>query len=145
MRTLLIAILMFSSNVFAQSVLDPGPGTDYMVQWCGGQTVNEYAEGFDSAGMPTTIVRVQTICNGSGRGSRSTYYFSCSRVTFDWTGAKINQEFINSGSWLRGRAYIPCDAVTDPLATFDYVDANGNVTGTLSTGLFPSGYRATLQ
>jgi hypothetical protein len=146
MKTILTAVLLFASSAFAQSVvLDPGPGTNYLATSCGGQTVNEYAAGFDAAGMPTAVVRVQTSCHGSGRAAKNHYYFTCARITFDWNGIKLSQELINAGGWIQGQAYVPCDVVIDPLATFDWLDADGNVVGTLITGGFPNGYRAALQ
>ena len=53
----------------ATIVLDPGPGTDYLNYWCGGQRVNEFATGFDAAANAVTEVEVGTTCHGSGRGS----------------------------------------------------------------------------
>lgn len=144
MKAILLAFLLCASSAFAQSVLDPGPGTDYLAASCGGQTINEYAAGFDAAGMPTAVVRVQTSCHGSGRAAKNHYYFTCARVTFDWNGAKLSQELINAGGWLQGQAYVPCDAAIDPLATFEWTDADGNL-WTMVTAVFPNGYRAALQ
>ncbi len=119
----------------ATIVLDPGPGTDYLSIWCGGQSVNEIATGFDAAGNALTQVRVATTCNGSGRGSRSQHYLACWAVTFGEDGTLLSKVWEATNHWVQGSAAIPCPAPADPAAIYTFADGAGNYPATLSTGL----------
>jgi hypothetical protein len=147
MRALLAVCLWFATSVYAQGiVLDPGPGTKYLAQWCGGQFVNEYAEGFTDAG-PATTVRVWTSCHGSGRGSKNHYYVACWHVVFDWNGVQLSAQFLNAGSWLQGNPPVACQADINPAAEFYHLDADGNADASLYTVQLPNTgvYRAVLE
>ncbi len=142
--TALLAMTLASPASAATIVLDPGPGTDYLGVWCGGQNVSEYAQGFD-AGYAATAVKVTTSCHGSGRGSLNHYYIACWDVTFFPNGTIQSRTLINSGSWLQGHPAIACDATLDPAAVFVNQAANGDVLATLSTALVGTENRAVLE
>jgi hypothetical protein len=132
----------------ATTVLDPGPGTDYLSISCGGQTVNEVAHGFDAAGDPVTQVAVATTCNGSGRGSLNQYYLACWTVTFTADGAIQSKVWQATNHWVQGDPAVPCPVSSDPTALFTFTDGAGNYPETLSTGQFGTttiAYRAVLD
>jgi hypothetical protein len=132
----------------ATTVLDPGPGTDYLSVSCGGQTVNEVATGFDAAGNAATQVRVATTCHGSGRGSPNQYYLACWAVTFGEDGAIQSRVWQATNHWVQGNPAIPCPVVTDPAAVYNFTDGAGHFPATLSTGRLGSNstaYRAVLE
>jgi len=139
---LLSALLVgAAADASTTTVLDPGSGLQYLASWCGGQSIGETAEGFDAVGNPTTVVRVQTSCHGSGRGSPNQYHFACWRVTFAASGVIVGQEFLNGGGWRQGQPSVPCAVTTDASAVYSSQDAAGDVLATLST----SGGRAQLE
>ncbi|MFN7951369.1 MAG: hypothetical protein U0610_06570 [bacterium] len=127
-------------------VLDPGPGTDYLSVWCGGQTVNEIATGFDAAANAVTLVKVATTCHGSGRGSPNQYYLACWSVTFADDGIIESKQWLATNHWAQGQPSIPCPVGADPSAVYTATDGAGNFPETLSTGQ-PSSteYRALLE
>jgi len=135
----------------ATLVLNPGDGKQYLANWCGGQKIDEIAEGFNVDATISTIVKVQTTCSTGGRGSVPKTFMACWRVTFSRDGAIVNQEFLNSGSWRRGSPSVQCAASYDVDAFF--VDIDG---ANLYTVLIPlinhpyqstysDGYRAVLE
>lgn len=138
----LIAILIALASyavLAATTVLDPGDGRQYLQNWCGGQKVNEYAQGFNDTGNALAAVKVTTRCSTGGRGTKPRTFFSCWLVTFDDNGTILNQEYVNSGSWLQGSPPMNCALVLDPAATFARDDG-----ATLSTSLVGTVYRAVL-
>lgn len=132
--------LMAGAALAATTVLDPGDGRQYVQNWCGGQQVNEYAQGFDEAAKAIAAVKVTTRCSTGGRGTKPRTYLACWLVTFDDTGTVINQEFVNSGSWLLGSTPLSCALVLDPAAVFKRDDG-----AALSTALVGTTYRAVLE
>jgi hypothetical protein len=142
-------------------VLDPGPGTDYLIYSCGGQQINEVATDFDASGNATTLVTVTTTCPGSGHNSPSHHHLSCWTVSFDGTGGIQLQTEIATNEWLQGDPSEPCPVIADPDAVFQYWDVPyprwcsahphappchpGAPALTLSTSLIGSGYRAVLE
>jgi uncharacterized repeat protein (TIGR01451 family) len=150
MRALLLAVLMatFAAQADASTtVLDPGPGTDYLNVWCGGQTVNEIATGFDAAASAVTLVKVGTTCHGSGRGSPNQYYLACWTVTFGRDGNIVSKLWLATNHWQQGQPSIPCPVPADPGATYTYADGAGNFPATLSSALVGTSpaYRAVLE
>lgn len=130
-------LILMSAIVFAAVlaraeeliVLNPGSGLKYMANWCGGQSVNEYANGFDVNGNPTAVVVVGTSCHGSGRGSKNHYYRSCSISTFDLDGTLLSIQKIGQVSWLQGGTAPSCGitygagtAYEDDLSNLLYTD-----------------------
>lgn len=80
---------------------------------CGGIAEQAYASGFDpTTGYPQGDVHLQTTCNGSGRGGRSTTYTAWASVTWDYTGATVTDAKLSSAPSL------------DP--TFSATDSYGN-------------------
>ena len=128
----------------APIVLDPGPGTDYLGIWCGGQQVNEIASGFDAAANPTALVKVTTTCHGSGRGSPNQYYLACWTVTFSRAGAILSKEWLATNHWVQGHPAVPCPVAADPAAVFTDTDGAGQFPATLSTAT-TGAYRAVLD
>lgn len=106
----------------ATTTLDPGDGRQYLANWCGGQSVTEVASGFNDAGNAIAAVKVTTRCSTGGRGTKPRTFLACWLVTFDDTGAILNQEFVNSASWLQGQPSRSCAVSTDPEATFTRED-----------------------
>jgi hypothetical protein len=148
MKALVMALLgltLASHASAATIVLDPGPGTDYLGVWCGGQSVNEYAQGFDAANYAVTAVKVTTSSHGSGRGSPNHYYIACWAVTFFPNGAIQSRSPINSGSWIQGNPAVSCNATLDPVAVFESQAPSGDVLATLSTALVGTEERAVLD
>ncbi len=142
---LLLASLTKAASA-ASVVLDPGPGTDYLSVWCGGQTVSEIATGFDASANPVTLVKVATTCHGSGRGSPNQYYLACWGVTFTDAGAIDSKTWLATNHWSQGNPSIPCPVAADPAATFTATDGAGNFPDVLSTTLASgSQYRAVLD
>lgn len=136
----MLATLASYAGLAATNVLDPGDGRQYLQNWCGGQQVNEYAEGFNSTGNALAAVKVTTRCSTGGRGTKPRTYLSCWLVTFDDNGAILDQEYVNSGSWLQGTPPMSCALVLDSAATFPRDDG-----ATLSTSLVGTAYRAVLE
>src|SRR5882672_6332440 len=137
---IIVAMLftLTSCVVFAAtSVLDPGDGRQYLQNWCGAQTVSEDAQGFNDTGNTLAAVKVTTRCATGGRGTRPRPFLSCWLVTFDDNGAILNQEYVNSGSWLLGSPPLNCALVLDPAATFPRADG-----AALSTSLVGTVFRA---
>jgi hypothetical protein len=124
----------------ATTVLDPGDGRQYLQNWCGGQLVNEYAQGFDEASNALTAVKVTTRCSTGGRGTKPRTYLACWLVTFDGQGAIINQEVVNTGSWVQGQPPLSCALVLDAAAAFTRDDG-----ATLTTTLVGTTVRAVLE
>jgi len=152
MQALLHALLIGSMALTFASlasgapiVLDPGPGTDYLGVWCGGQNVNEYAQGFDADDNAVATVEVTTSCHGSGRGSPNHYYIACWAVTFLPDGSILSRTLINSGQWTQGHPAVSCDASIDPAAVFVSEGGQGEVFANLSTALTGTVYRAVLE
>jgi uncharacterized repeat protein (TIGR01451 family) len=129
----------------ATTVLDPGPGTDYLGIWCGGQTENEIATGFDTAANAVTLVKVATTCHGSGRGSPNQYYLACWTVTFAQDGSIVSKVWLATNHWVQGNPAIPCPVPADPAVVYTHEDGAGNFPATLSTALIGSTYRAVLE
>jgi hypothetical protein len=142
MKMLVAMLLTFAATaaLAATTVLDPGDGRQYLQYWCGGQQVNEYAQGFDEAGNSLAAVKVTTRCSTGGRGTKPRTYLACWLVTYDDSGAITNQEPVNSGSWLQGKTPLSCALVLDPAAVFT---RNGGAT--LTTSLIGTTYRAVLE
>lgn len=126
-------------------VLDPGPGTNYLNYWCGGQQVNEIATGFDAGGNAVTLVKVSTTCHGSGRGSPNQYHLACWTVTFARDGSIASKEWLATNFWTQGHPAVPCPVPADPAAVYTYHDGEGNFPATLSTQVTGTTYRAVLD
>ncbi|MGH8265034.1 MAG: hypothetical protein ACRETU_13900 [Steroidobacterales bacterium] len=137
---ILVAVTSSYAALAATTVLDPGDGRQYLQNWCGGQTVNEYAQGFNDTGNALAAVKVTTRCSTGGRGTKPRTYLACWMVTFDDNGAILNQEYVNSGSWVQGNPPTNCALVLDPAATFARDDR-----ATLTTSLVGTLYRAVLE
>jgi uncharacterized repeat protein (TIGR01451 family) len=141
-----VLMTMFAAMAHAATtVLDPGPGTDYLGVWCGGQQVNEIATGFDAAANAVTLVKVTTTCHGSGRGSPNQYYLACWTVTFAQDGSILSKVWLATNHWVQGNPAIPCPVPADPVAVYTYEDGAGNFPATLSTALINVVYRAVLE
>ena len=140
----LMTMLAARANA-ASTVLDPGPGTDYLGVWCGGQQVNEIATGFDAAANAVTLVKVTTTCHGSGRGSPNQYYLTCWTVTFAQDGSIESKAWLATNHWAQGHPSIPCPVPADPAAVYTYEDGAGNFPASLSTELIGAVYRAVLE
>jgi uncharacterized repeat protein (TIGR01451 family) len=125
--------------------LDPGPGTDYLGIWCGGQQVNEIATGFDALGYATTLVKVTTTCHGSGRGSPNQYYLACWTVGFGPDGSIQSKTWLATNHWGQGNPAIPCPVSADPAAVYDHLDGAGNFPAALSTSVTNNVDRAVLD
>ena len=141
---LLLTVFAPMANA-ATTVLDPGPGTDYLGIWCGGQQVNEIATGFDSLGYATTLVKVTTTCHGSGRGSPNQYYLACWTVGFAPDGTIQSKTWLATNHWVQGNPAIPCPVSADPAAVYNHVDGAGNFPETLGTSLTNGVDRAVLD
>ena len=115
-----VAMLLATTAKAATTVLDPGPGTDYLGIWCGGQTENEIATGFDAAANAVTLVKVSTTCHGSGRGSPNQYYLACWTVTFAPDGGILSKEWLATNHWVQGKPAIPCPVAADPTAVYTH-------------------------
>jgi hypothetical protein len=136
-----IALAVSSAAVLAATaVLDPGDGRQYLQNGCGGQQVNEYAQGLNDAGNALAAVKVTTRCSTGGRGTKPRTFLACWLVTFDDNGAILDQQFVNSATWLQGSPAGSCALVLDPAATFTRSDG-----ATLSTSLVGTTYRAVLE
>lgn len=145
--TVFMTLISATANA-AITVLDPGPGTDYLGIWCGGQKVNEIATGFDAAANAVTLVKVTTTCHGSGRGSANQYYLACWTVRFGQDGGIVSKVWLATNHWVQGHPTIPCPVPADPAAVYPYADGAGNFPETLSTALVGASnavYRATLE
>lgn len=61
---------------------------------CGGIKINEYAAGFNTAGLPTADAYLWTRCGGSGRGGgyHSTTYAVWVKLTWDLGGVLVSAE-----------------------------------------------------
>jgi hypothetical protein len=61
-------------------------------RWCGGIKVQEFASGFDTAGLPTADAYLTTRCGGSGRGGgyHVTTYAIWTKVTWDLGGVLVS-------------------------------------------------------
>ena len=143
----IITTMMFATMAHAATtVLDPGPGTDYLGIWCGGQAEHEIATGFDAAANAVTLVKVSTTCHGSGRGSPNQYYLACWTVTFAQDGSIFSKVWLATNHWVQGNPPIPCPVPADPAAIYTYEDGAGNFPDTLSTAVQTNGeYRAVLE
>ena len=141
---LLVSVFAPVANA-ATIALDPGPGTDYLGVWCGGQQVNEIATGFDALGYATTLVKVTTTCHGSGRGSPNQYYLACWTVGFGPDGSIQSKTWLATNHWAQGNPAIPCPVAADPTAVYDHVDGAGNFAETLSTSVTNGVDRAVLD
>ena len=129
---LVLASLTFAGIANAQTtVLDPGNGKQYLAAWCGGQSLNEYAVGWNADSTARTMVTVSTRCNGSGRGAKVHVYSTCWIVDFARDGTIVNTQ--------------PC---VDETATDEAVDVDGailsNVTVPYISGSQRTGSRAAI-
>ncbi len=129
----------------ATTVLNPGPGTDYLNYWCGGQQVNEIATGFDDEANAVTLVKVSTTCHGSGRGSPNQYHLACWTVTFAQDGSIVSRELLANNFWTQGHTAIPCPVSVDPAAVYVHTDGAGNFPATLDTETVGTTSRAVLE
>jgi len=150
MKAFALAVLLSSCAAMshaATTVLDPGPGTDYLATSCGGQAVNEIATGFDASANAVTLVKVSTTCHGSGRGSPNQYYLACWTVTFGQDGVIASKLWLATNHWVQGNPAIPCPVPADPAAVYTHTDGAGNFPATLSTAPVgtSSSYRAVLD
>ena len=118
--------------VAATTVLDPGPGTQYLTVSCGGQSVTETATGFDASNLAQTQVEVRTTCHLSGRGSKSRNYVACWTLHRDLDATIVSKENILTSSWLTGSTPVACPPV-DQNAVYRLEDGNGNPLASLST------------
>ncbi len=144
----LLLALQAAAAPAATMVLDPGPGTDYLAQSCGGQTVNEIGAGFDANGNAMTLVKVSTTCHGSGHSSPNQYYLACWTVGFDRGGAIASKLWLATNHWQQGNPAIPCPVAPDPSAVYTSTDGAGNFPATESTTLVGTSsqtYRAVLE
>ncbi len=126
------------------TIFNPGDSRDYLTNWCGGQSLNEYAEGFTASSTVSTIVRVTTTCSIGGRGTKTRTYVACWRDTFTQGGTLLTKSLINSGSWLQGSTPVACAATYNPSDVFLLKDATGTTMGTLGSMMTSAGYRAYL-
>lgn len=142
-----LVLLMAGVSARADStlVLDPGNGRDYLVYWCGGQGVNEYAEGFDveNANVIAAVI-VTARCNGSGRGARMQYHKACWQVTFDFAGNIVDKQLFGTVHWQQGGTPPSCGLpyAIDASATFTIDDQDGNPIYTSGTATFAQQYAA---
>jgi hypothetical protein len=127
-----ISLVASAAAVAATTVLDPGPGTQYLAPSCGGQSVSEAATGFDASGFAQTQVEVRTTCHGSGRGAKSRTYVACWALHRDLNTVIVGKENILSGSYLAGSTPVACPAVQQD-AVYRLEDGSGNLSATLST------------
>ncbi len=80
---------------------------------CGGIGEQSYATGFDpTSGYPTGDVNLSTTCSSGGRGSRPSTHTAWAGVTWDFTGAVVEDALLSSAP------------TVDP--TFSAFDAQGN-------------------
>jgi hypothetical protein len=139
MKTLpALSLLLVSTFAHAdERLLDPGAGTQYLAQWCGGQNINEIATGFNADSSASTLVQVSAKCSTGGRGGGTKTYYACWRVDFDRLGQIVDRQHIGN---------VPCPE-TDPSAT--YTDVDGAVLSTTVvtyiSGSQRQGYRAILS
>lgn len=122
-----------AANAPTQLLLPQSTAFSILGYWCGGIQERAYATQFDpSSGYPMGVTHLQTTCNGSGKGGRSTTYTAWSSATWDFTGAVVTSARL---------ATVP---TVDP--AFSATDANGNQLYnasnnaylTLATGFVPA-------
>jgi hypothetical protein len=135
-KALILIAALISTAAEAQSVTVLNPGKPYLAQSCGGQTVNEYANGLNPL---TAGVTVTTRCNGSGRGSKSRSYINCYLMQFGLEGDRISSVLVGSGSWLQGAPAYQCPFNTNP--AYSWTDGDT----ALTTESVAAVYRAVLS
>ena len=133
MKSYLVLLLCASATAFAATtVLDPGPGTQYLAPSCGGQSVTETATGFDASSLAQTQVEVRTTCHGSGRYAKSRNYVACWSVHRSLDAVIVSKENNLSGSYLTGSKAVVCPPV-DKDAVYRLDDDSGALRASLST------------
>ena len=101
MKTLLgLLALTVSSAQAGTLILDPGPGTQYLANWCGGQSINEYAAGFNADSTAHAILEVSARCSSGGRGGSTRTYYACWSLDFDRLGAITNRVYVGNAPCL---------------------------------------------
>ena len=135
MKVLLLALSLLSAPALADTfILDPGPGTLYLARWCGGQSIDEVATGFNAGGTANVVLRVSARCSTGGRGTHPKTYTAVWSVTFFRDGEIAYA--LPGGTW-----------PADPLATF--TDTDGALLSTTTvyyvSGSARYGYRAVLS
>jgi hypothetical protein len=125
-------------------VLDPGDGRQYLANWCGGQGVNEYAGGFDSANNAQTAVIVSARCSTGGRGSSPRTYVKCWVVAFDLSGVILSKQPYGGYTVYRGVVTGSCSLpfTVDAAQSFTLYDDNAQPIVTLATAQFAAQYAA---
>lgn len=141
----ILALATISAHADTQTVLNPGNGRDYLIYWCGGQTINEYAAGYDESGNAKTVVVVQTRCNGSGRGSRNRYHKTCTEVMFDLSGAIISKGPNHYVTWLMGNPAPSCGVSYSAAGVYENDDSEGNFLSLLYTTSIRTSLRAVVE
>jgi hypothetical protein len=127
-----MALIASAPALAATTVLDPGPGTQYLAVSCGGQSVTEAATGFDASNFAQTQVEVRTSCHLSGRGSKTRNYVACWTVHRDLNTVIVGKEKILASSYLTGATPVVCPRV-DQGAVYRLEDGSGNALASLST------------
>ena len=89
----LVAVVAYAS----ETLLDPGPGTLYLANWCGGQAISEVAVGFNADGSVRTILDVSARCpTGTGRLRKTVTYRACWFVDFDRDGEQLGETYLGA-------------------------------------------------
>jgi hypothetical protein len=127
-----LSVIASGAAIAATTVLDPGPGTQYLTVSCGGQSVTETATGFDASNFERTQVEVRTTCHGSGRASKSRTYVACWALHRDLNTVVVGKENIRTGSYLTGSTPVVCPSV-NPNAVYRLEDGSGHLLAALST------------
>ena len=98
MKTIaVLALLIIAGSANAgTTVLDPGNGRQYLSAWCGGQSINEYAVGWNADSTAKTLVSVSTRCALSGRGGMARTYYTCWYVDFNRDGTIAAQTYLGA-------------------------------------------------
>ena len=134
MKTAIALLALSLAACHAQAdtlMLDIGPGTDYNSHWCGGQTINAVADGWNGDGTAQVYVQVSARCSTGGRGTTPKTYTSCWNITID------------RDSTISSKVVSGC---TMPDPSVVYVDTDGALLSTSKvvyySGSQRTGYRA---
>lgn len=145
MGAFLIGLMAAISTHASTIVLEPGDGRQYLIYWCGGQGVNEYAEGFDTQGANVlTALIVTARCSSGGRGARNRYHKACWQLTYDLSGVLVDRLAFGTVTWLQGQSPPDCGLpyAIDASAVFTLDDQNGEPIYTSGTASFAQQYAA---
>jgi hypothetical protein len=94
-RLTMFLFSLIAATAFAGTVpLSISQGTAFQTlgRWCGGIKVQEFASGFNAAGLPTADAYLTTRCGGSGRGGgyHVTTYSTWVKITWDLGGVLVS-------------------------------------------------------